>query len=301
MKNFYQQPSQKPCRQLTARQVFPDTDFPLDVREIHQYFVYGQHSHCDFLELVVITCGRANHIINGVSTPVGVGDLLMIPENVYHGYNNIADFRYYNIIFDPRRLQLPMEWLAEVPGSEYLFGSDVPKKISPVIHLPGSVFDKVRTLTGDLHNTLIKNQPGMKFTATAQLLMLLDICCRNFNGSLQYEQQKNIHRLSKLIDALEQDIARSWTIRDMCHLTNLSRPVLFKEFQKVYNTTPMDHLLSIRMRHACIMLSNTSSSITEIALACGFVDSSYFVMRFRKRTGMTPRQFRLQSLSIISE
>ena len=195
MKSSYQQLSETNCRQLTARQVFPDTNFPLDVREIYQYFVYGQHSHCDFLELVVITCGRANHIINGVSTPVGVGDLLMIPENVYHGYNNIADFRYYNIIFDPRRLQLPMEWLAEVPGSEYLFGSDVPKKVSPVIHLPGSVFDKVRTLTGDLHNTLIENQPGMKFTATAQLLMLLDICCRNFNGSLQYEQQKNIHRL----------------------------------------------------------------------------------------------------------
>lgn len=64
----------------------------------------------------------------------------------------------------------------------------------------------------------------------------------------------------------------------------------FKEYQ---STTPHQYLQSIRLRAARAQLATTSRSMEEIAEACGFCNTSHFVMSFRKNTGLTPLQFRM--------
>ena len=280
---------------ITPEVAFPIPDFPLAVSEVYQFFVYGKHSHCNFTELVLITGGRGEHVINGKQHPLGVGDLLIIPPGVTHGYMNIADLRYYNILFTLHELGLPLHDFAELPGAEQILNTPQSQNAGCCCHLTNQAFEKLRRMAHALHNLLVQQPEGMRFTAKAQLMTMLDFICRNFSDSQNYIAQDNVHRLNKLADELEKNFNQEWSVEKMCHITNLSRPVIFREFQRIYNTTPMDHLLSIRMRKACIMLTQTSKSIGEIALACGFVDSSYFILRFRKRTGMTPKQFRLQS------
>jgi len=280
---------------ITPEVVFPMPDFPLAVSEVYQFFLFGSHSHCDFTELVLITGGRGEHVINGKLHPLDVGDLLIIPPGVRHGYLNIADLRYYNILFTLHELGLPLHDFAELPGAEQILNTNQSQTAGCCCHLTNQAFEKLRRMAHALHNLLVQQPEGMRFTAKAQLMTMLDFICRNFSDSQNYIAQDNVHRLNKLADELEKNFNQEWSVEKMCHITNLSRPVIFREFQRIYNTTPMDHLLSIRMRKACIMLTQTSESIGEIALACGFIDSSYFVLRFRKRTGMTPRQFRQQS------
>lgn len=63
----------------------------------------------------------------------------------------------------------------------------------------------------------------------------------------------------------------------------------FKEYQKV---TPHQFLQITRLRAAKQLLMTTSKSIEEIAEACGFCNSSHFIMAFRRDTNLTPLQFR---------
>jgi AraC-like DNA-binding protein len=49
------------------------------------------------------------------------------------------------------------------------------------------------------------------------------------------------------------------------------------------------------MSAAKYYLSNTTMTIQEIALSCGFEDESAFCYSFRKREGKTPKQFRTGS------
>jgi len=51
-------------------------------------------------------------------------------------------------------------------------------------------------------------------------------------------------------------------------------------------------LRTYRIDAACGMLRTTSSSLAEVAAACGFCDQAYFTHVFREQKKTTPRQYR---------
>lgn len=73
----------------------------------------------------------------------------------------------------------------------------------------------------------------------------------------------------------------------------LSACYYLRKFKEYQSTTPHQYLQAVRLRAAKEQLTTTSRSIEEIGEACGFCNTSHFVMSFRKSTGMTPLQFRI--------
>ena len=55
---------------------------------------------------------------------------------------------------------------------------------------------------------------------------------------------------------------------------------------------PHEFVSRTRIQAASKELAHTDKPIIEIAIDCGFCDQSAFTVQFRKRTGMTPRNFR---------
>ena len=51
----------------------------------------------------------------------------------------------------------------------------------------------------------------------------------------------------------------------------------------------MEHLHSVRLGHACKLLSETDMNIVEVAFECGFNNLANFNRQFKK---MTPTHFR---------
>ena len=53
-----------------------------------------------------------------------------------------------------------------------------------------------------------------------------------------------------------------------------------------------DYILELRISKAKDLLRNTNMDILDVSEAAGFENQSYFTKIFRKRTGLTPRQYR---------
>lgn len=71
------------------------------------------------------------------------------------------------------------------------------------------------------------------------------------------------------------------------------RPETFSRlFQRYTGRTPHDYLTIRRINAAKALLKLTTLSIKQIAIKCGFGDSSYFCLTFRRHEGMTPGQYR---------
>ncbi|CDN43173.1 helix-turn-helix domain-containing protein [Paenibacillus sp. P22] len=50
----------------------------------------------------------------------------------------------------------------------------------------------------------------------------------------------------------------------------------------------------LRIREACRLLRSTSMGVERVAEACGYQDRSFFSVLFRRHTGLTPREYRVQ-------
>ena len=90
-----------------------------------------------------------------------------------------------------------------------------------------------------------------------------------------------------------------------CHLSNkelnadliadkvcMSRTQLNRKVRAITDCTATTYILRIRMEKAKRLLSSTEQSIGDIAMACGFEDTSYFARVFKQMFDFTPTQFR---------
>ncbi len=71
---------------------------------------------------------------------------------------------------------------------------------------------------------------------------------------------------------------------------------LIRIFKKKYKITPYDYLLERKISVAKRLLSDTGMSISEVADYLGFNDCHYFSNFFKKRTGITPYEFKNKSI-----
>ena len=117
--------------------------------------------------------------------------------------------------------------------------------------------------------------------------MLYEQMKRNYN--LEQQNKQFLDSIGAIIkenltnDNFEMDvIARSM---------GMSLSALFKKLKAVTGETPSDFVKNYKLNHAVELLKQGSVNITEVAYQSGFSDVSYFGKCFRKRFGMSPREY----------
>lgn len=88
----------------------------------------------------------------------------------------------------------------------------------------------------------------------------------------------------------KEDITRS----DVAEYAFISEDYLTRLFKTHLNTTFKQFLINRRIHHARNLLVNTTLSVSDISIKCGFNSSTYFIDCFKRSVGMTPRMFREQ-------
>jgi transcriptional regulator GlxA family with amidase domain len=87
---------------------------------------------------------------------------------------------------------------------------------------------------------------------------------------------------------LEEPLARS----ELARLTGLSIRQLERLFRKYMSRTPTRYYQELRLNRARTLLTQTSLSVLDVALACGFVSASHFSKCYREFFAKTPREER---------
>ncbi|WP_022883224.1 helix-turn-helix domain-containing protein [Gryllotalpicola ginsengisoli] len=77
----------------------------------------------------------------------------------------------------------------------------------------------------------------------------------------------------------------------LARVEGVSIRTVYIAFERL-STTPAHYIRAARLRHAKSMLESTTFSITEVAAACGFVDTTTFIRAFRRAYETTPAAYR---------
>lgn len=84
-------------------------------------------------------------------------------------------------------------------------------------------------------------------------------------------------------------------VEDVLRSVPLSRSTLERRFAKVLNRSPKNEILRVRLNRAKQLLAETDFPLRLIAEKIGHEHSEYLSVIFKKKTGLTPAQFRAQA------
>lgn len=91
---------------------------------------------------------------------------------------------------------------------------------------------------------------------------------------------------------MQQHIDTPLSVAEIARRSDTNVRHLQRHFQRAIGMAPAMASKIIRLEHAEFLLTHTDLSITEIAAATGFCDSSHFIRTFKDRRGITPATLR---------
>ena len=99
-------------------------------------------------------------------------------------------------------------------------------------------------------------------------------------------------KLTEAVELMESNLEELINLDDLASLVGISRRQLERLFKKYLGCVPRRYYLDLRLKKARQLLLQTPRSISEIAIACGFVSASHFSKSYREMFGLSPREER---------
>ncbi len=106
------------------------------------------------------------------------------------------------------------------------------------------------------------------------------------------EQQKSVEKMKTILQFMEDHFAEHITIREVADYCSYSESYFMKFFKKHLGMGFIQYLNDYRLEQAAERLTETDASITDIAVACGFDNISYFNRSFKKKYDAAPGTYR---------
>lgn len=109
------------------------------------------------------------------------------------------------------------------------------------------------------------------------------------------ESTRDIDRIKIMLTFMKEHCHEKLTVPQIAGCIPVSERECYRLFQNHLGMTPVEFLVSLRLKKARDLLVSTRKSIVEIALESGFGGSSYFSKVFRQEFNLSPGEYRRQN------
>jgi two-component system response regulator YesN len=130
-----------------------------------------------------------------------------------------------------------------------------------------------------------------------QLLQQLGARLRNgmerLHGSIPVTDHDEIN---KILEYVHRHFDEAVSLKAMARYVAMEEHYLSSLFKKKTGRNFIDYLHDVRIEQAKQCLDRTDMTVNEIGRRVGFFNDNYFIKIFKRRTGMTPSQYRRRKL-----
>ncbi|MEO1873223.1 MAG: AraC family transcriptional regulator, partial [Cobetia sp.] len=98
------------------------------------------------------------------------------------------------------------------------------------------------------------------------------------------------NEIARTIDYLSSRLDEPVSIEDMAGRVGMSRAVFHRKFKQATTMSPIQFVKSMRLNTAAMQIAN-GKTVSEAAMAVGYVSSSQFSREFKRLYGQSPKQW----------
>ena len=252
------------------------------------------------IELTYLSRGRLDFSVDGRSHPLESGCLTITrPWQVHRvGNPNVRASRLHWLILDvgvrrPNQDWHWPDWLILAPEDLQRLTDILRHNEQPVWQADaeiGDCFERIGALIAG--NRLPKIQTWLQLRLNELLLAVLEML-RSRKVVLNEKLSTTRRTVEFFLASLPDHLDTLWTLDDMAAQCGLGRTRFADYCRQITNVAPLEYLMNCRVEAARRQLRlEPGRSISDIGFACGFQSSQYFTTVFRRRTGLSPREFR---------
>jgi AraC family transcriptional regulator, exoenzyme S synthesis regulatory protein ExsA len=145
--------------------------------------------------------------------------------------------------------------------------------------------EQILKLPKKIQTQILKN----KFEELMLYLMHQD------NADFLYSLVQNIDdKISRLNYIAENNKHNKLSLDELAFLCNMSVSTFKRDFFKHYQMTPMKWFAEQRLNHVAFMLKTKKNRPIELYEDAGYENFSNFVQAFKRKFGMTPKEYQIQ-------
>lgn len=276
-----------------------DTNFPFFIQFGEHAKNMPIHYHADFSELVIVLNGTANHVVNSEKYFIKKGDVFVINRNTSHAYEDTCDFKICNIMYKPKYLHKVSNDLKKSSGYQALFVIEpfLAKEYNfkSRLQLTLSDYEKTKEIIFDMVNEYGNKYEGYQTMLYSRFMELIVFLSRKYDFT-SAGLNENVINIAKAVSYMENNFKEHINLNDLADKAQLSVRHFNRIFKGNYKTTPINYILRLRIEYAGLLLRKSKLKISDVAYESGFEDSNYFARQFKKITGVSPKEYRLNKL-----
>ena len=266
----------------------------IELRPHTRFIHFPKHTH-NYVEVVYMCSGKTRHIINGSEVVLKQGELLFLSQNatqeIYPASENDIGV---NFIVLPEFFDQTLSMIGDEASLIRDFIVDCLRNGSQNIrYLHFKVADilPIQNLIENLIWMLLNTQPNKRrLNQTTMGLLFLHL----MNSTDKMEIGKE-HEAQELILQVFRYIEDNYRDGELSELARENECDLYWLSRMIKQTTGKNYTELVqekRLSQAAFLLSTTSLSIMDISLDVGYSNFSYFYRIFKKKFGVSPKDFR---------
>lgn len=240
------------------------------------------HTH-GFYEVYYLLEGKRKYFLDNAIYKIESGDVVLVPPNVLHRSIEGETPSYSRILLDIPKDMIEKAFLEQLPKSAPAFIIKIPKKRRDFFENLLEKLEYEFHSNDDYSDYLIKKHLNELF------IFLIRLNRGTVYSAANFETSRMISNATRYISG---NFEKQLTLEEVAENAGMSKSHFCRLFKEKTGFNFSSYLTGVRINEAAKMLCSTDLSITEIASQCGYNDSAYFAMIFKKIKGTTPLKYR---------
>ncbi len=243
----------------------------------------NMHVHRTY-ELYYLVNGDREYFIEDRIFAVTEGDLVLIPKKVMHRTGGAGGLRFLLHFtdaflkkhFTDATLKPLMQ---DVP---FIFRPD-PAEADHILYILNAMLSE--------YSRVMKDQtPQSEQLLSGYLYQLLFTMA--YANNTYTPQNTSDSRITQIIQYISENYNHINDIEQIAEHFFISKYHLCRYFQKNLGISLVSYLNTIKIKEACNLIKSGCTSMTQVAIQCGFNSSSYFCKVFKKEKGISPSEYK---------